>query len=471
MRDLLDQQRASFARDGFVSAEVRIGRLDRALSLIHDHQTDLVASLESDFGNRSRHQTLMSDVYATMESLKYAKKHVRTWMKGEKRTVGLPLSLFGGRGHVEYQPKGVVGVLGTWNFPVNLIFSPLAGVFAAGNRAMVKCSELAPATAALLEQLIASRFDPVELACVTGGPEVGAAFSALPFDHLCFTGSTRIGKQVMRAAAANLTPVTLELGGKSPVIIAPDANLEDAAIRIMTGKALNSGQACLGPDYVMVARKQLGAFVGFATSWTERMFPTVLDNPDYCAVINERHYRRLCGYVDEARAHGASVHEVNPANEGFAEQTGPYRMPLTLIVDPDDDLSVAQEEIFGPVLVIKTYDQLDDCIEYVNARPRPLGLYLFSRSTATQRKVLDETQSGGVCINDVMVHASLEQLPFGGVGPSGMGHYRGLDGFRTFSHARSVYRQGRVNLQRLAGMVPPFGERTERVLRRMTRKD
>lgn len=470
MKALLEKQRAAFVAEGSVSAETRIDRISRAISILYDNQVEITDAIERDFGNRSRHQSLMSDVYATMEGLKHAKKHVRRWMRIDKRKVGMPLSLIGAKARVEYRPKGVVGILGTWNFPINTTFAPLAGALAAGNRAMIKFSEVSPATAAVMARLIESKFDDTELATVSGGPEVGAAFSSLPFDHLCFTGSASIGRMVMRAAAENLTPVTLELGGKSPVIIARDADLEDAAVRIMTGKALNSGQACLGPDYIMVAEEQIGDFVRHATNWITQMFPTVLDNPDFCAVINERHYRRLRSYVEEAVSAGVDVREVNPGGEDFGTQEGPYRLPFTFVVNPSEELRIMQEEIFGPLVVIKTYESLDECTAYINSHPRPLGLYIFSHDEAVQRRLLDHTLSGGACINDVMVHASIEDLPFGGVGSSGIGHYRGFDGFKTFSHARAVYKQGWLNLQRLSGMVPPYGERSDKVLGRIIRK-
>ncbi len=469
MKALLQKQRDAFVAEGFVSAETRIDRLDRAISLLYDNQDAIAEAIDQDFGNRSRHQTLM-EVYATVESLRHAKKHLRRWMKQERRKVPMPLSLLGAKARVEYQPKGVVGILGTWNFPINTTFSPLAGALAAGNRVMIKFSEVAPATATRMAGLIGYAFDETEVACVTGGPEVGATFSSLPFDHLCFTGSAAIGKHVMRAAAENLTPVTLELGGKSPVIIARDADLEDAAVRIMTGKALNSGQACLGPDYVMIAEDQLEDFIRHATNWTREMFPTVLDNVDCCSVINERHFERLRSYVKEAASAGADVREINPSGEDFSGQEGAYKIPFTLVVNAGDDLKIMQEEIFGPLLVIKTYERIEECAAYINSHPRPLGLYIFSRSEATQRQLLDHTVSGGACINEVMFHASIEDLPFGGVGSSGMGHYRGFNGFKTFSHARAVYKQSRLNLQRLSGMVPPYGERTNKILARIIRK-
>ncbi len=470
MRALLEAQRTSFFAEGPVTAETRIDRLRRAVAVIYENERRIVDAIAADFGARSEHQTRMSDVYATIEALKHARANVRRWMKPEKRRTGFPLNLFGAKASVEHRPKGVVGILGTWNFPINTVFAPLAGVLAAGNRAILKFSEVTPRTAALMAELVAARFDASEVTCVSGGPEVGAAFAALPLDHLVFTGSAAIGRRVMQAAALNLTPVTLELGGKSPVIVAPDADIEEAAIRIMTGKALNVGQACLAPDYVMVPEGDLEPFIRYAADWTTRMFPTMRDNPDYSSVVDERHRRRLLAYIEEARGTGADVREINPAREDFGAQRGTHKIPFTFVVNPDRELALMEEEIFGPILVIRPYRELGECIRFINSRPRPLGLYVFSDDEATQRRVLDHTLSGGVSINDVLVHASIEDLPFGGVGPSGMGHYHGRDGFVAFSHARPVYRQTKLHLQRLGGMVPPYGERCEKTLRRIIRK-
>lgn len=468
MSELLALQRAACLEQGAVSAEVRVDRLDRALRLVHGHQARIVAALDEDFGCRSPHQSQMSDIYATMEALKHAKKQVRHWMKPEKRKIAFPLNLFGARGQVLYQPKGVVGILGTWNFAVNTVFAPLAGVLAAGNRAMLKFSEVAPATAALMEGLVASTFDASEVACVTGGPEVGAAFSALPLDHLVFTGSGAIGKQVMRAAAEHLTPVTLELGGKSPVIVAPDYDVQEAAIRIMTGKSLNVGQACLAPDYVFVPADALEAFAEHAAAHTRAMYPTIVGNRDFTSIVNERHLARLRMYLDEARAAGVDVREINPASEDLSAQQGTHKLPYTLVLDPPEQLALMQEELFGPILILKPYRTLRECTRYIAEHPRPLGLYVFTHDERVVQDVLDHTLSGGVAINDVMVHASAEDLPFGGIGPSGMGHYHGHDGFKAFSHARPVYRQSKLHLQRLGGMLPPFGERAEKTLAKMT---
>ena len=470
MRTTLASQRTLCTNDGAVNAEIRIDRLSRAIDLIFDNRDTIVETLALDFGHRSSHQSLMSDIYATIECLKHSKKHLKKWMKTEKRKAPFPMNLMGGKAKVEYQPKGVIGIIGTWNFPLNTVFAPLAGVLAAGNRAMIKCSEVTPQTGALLETLAAKYFSSDEVAVFNGGPDVGASFSALPFDHIIFTGATSIARHILRAAADNLTPVTLELGGKSPVIVSKSYPLQEAVERIFTGKILNVGQVCLSPDYVFVAEDQLADFCTAADSYICNLFPTLRENPDYSSVVNERHYQRLLSYLDDARQKGADIREINPANEDFNQQQGTHKIPLTLIVNPSDDMLVMQEELFGPIICIKTYTTVDDCIRYVNARPRPLALYYFGKDKAEQRHILDSTISGAVTINDVIFHVSCEDLPFGGIGPSGMGSYHGHDGFKTFSHAKAIYTQSNVNFQKLGGMLPPYGEKCDKTLNAMIRK-
>jgi coniferyl-aldehyde dehydrogenase len=350
----------------------------------------------------------------------------------------------------------VVGVISPWNFPVNLTFAPLAGILAAGNRVMIKPSEYTPATSALMASMFGGAFSEEEIAVITGGPEVGEAFASLAFDHMIFTGATGIARHVMRAAAANLTPLTLELGGKSPVIIGKSADLATAAARIMNGKTLNAGQICLAPDYVLTPKESLDAFVGEASGAVRRMFPTLKDNPDYTAIIAQRHYDRIMGYIDDARAKGARVVELKPDGEDLAQQEHRKIAP-TLIIDPTDDMKVMQEEIFGPVLPVKTYNGVDEAIAYVNAHERPLGLYYFGDDAAEREKVLAGTTSGGVTVNDVIFHVAQEELPFGGVGPSGMGSYHGHDGFREFSHRKSIYTQLKNDIGPLAQLRPPYG--------------
>jgi coniferyl-aldehyde dehydrogenase len=357
---------------------------------------------------------------------------------------------------VRFQPKGVVGVISPWNFPVNLTFAPLAGILAAGNRAMIKPSEFTPATSDLMARMFGSVFSEEEIAVIVGGPDVGQAFSSLAFDHLIFTGATSIARHVMRAAAENLVPVTLELGGKSPVILGRSADLATAAARIMNGKTLNAGQICLAPDYVLAADDQVDAFVGHARAAVSRMFPTVRDNPDYTSVVNQRHYDRISGYVADARAKGATVVELKPEGEDFSQQEH-RKIPPTLILDATDDMKVMQEEIFGPVLPVKRYKTVDDALAYINAHDRPLGLYYFGDDAAEQEKVLAGTTSGGVTINDVIFHIAQEELPFGGVGPAGMGAYHGRDGFLEFSHKKAVYSQLKKDIGPLVQLRPPYG--------------
>jgi coniferyl-aldehyde dehydrogenase len=469
MLSLLDRQRQDYLREGAVSVATRRDRLERAIGLLKTHQTRLVEAMDADFGHRSEHQSLFTDLASSVGPLRHAQKHLERWMRPEKRKVGpFPLNLLGARARVEYQPLGVVGVISPWNFPVNLTFTPLAGVLAAGNRCMIKPSEYTPATSALMAEIFPGAFDELEVAVITGGPQTGGEFAGLPFDHLLFTGATSVARHVMRAAAENLVPVTLELGGKSPVVVGRSADMQKTTDAIMTGKMLNAGQICLAPDYVFVPRERLDEFVSSTARSVGRMYPTLLDNPDYTSVINERHYERLRGYVEEARQAGARVVEVNPAGEDFRQQAY-HKMPPTLILEPDDGLQVMQDEIFGPILPVKGYAQVDETIDYINGRPRPLGLYYFGSDEAEQSRVLAHTTSGGVTVNDVIMHVAQEDLPFGGVGPSGMGAYHGLDGFRTFSHARAVFTQSRVNVADLAGLRPPYGEKMRKVVRQQMR--
>ena len=457
MRALLERQKAAQLRDGPPSAEKRIERLDRCIGLLVDHRQAIESALNQDFGARSPEATAFTDVAGSIGPLAHAKANVRTWMKTERRkTSPALLSLFGAKAEVRYQPKGVIGVISPWNFPVNLTFAPLAGILAAGDRAMIKPSEYTPATSALMAQMFAGAFSEEEIAVVTGGPEIGQAFASLPFDHLLFTGATGVARHVMRAAADNLTPLTLELGGKSPVIIGKSADLPTAAARIMNGKTLNAGQICLAPDYVLTPKASLETFVGEATGAVRRMFPTLKDNPDYTAIIAQRHYDRIMGHIEDARAKGARVVEIKPDGEDLTQQEHRKIAP-TLIIDPTDDMTVMQEEIFGPVLPVKTYQGIDEAIAYVNAHDRPLGLYYFGDDAAEREKVLSATTSGGVTVNDVIFHIAQEELPFGGVGPSGMGSYHGHDGFREFSHRKAVYTQLKKDIGPLLQMRPPYG--------------
>ena len=465
MQDVLALQRGAFMAELPVSLAVRKDRLNRAAAMIADHAAAFCDALSEDFGHRSREQSMLTDVAASIAPIKHALKHLERWSRPEKRAVQFPLGLLGARAWVEYQPKGVVGVIAPWNFPVNLVMGPVAGALAAGNRVMVKTSEFTPQTAALFAQIAASYFVPEELAFFDGGPEVGKAFAALPFDHLLFTGATGIGRHILHAAADNLTPVTLELGGKSPVIFGAGANIAQATERVAIGKMLNAGQICLAPDYLLVPDAQEQAVVDGLKSAVSAMYPTLLANPDYTAIINDRHHQRLAEWVADARAKGATVEVVNPAGEDFAGSNA-RKMPLHIVRDATDDMIVMQEEIFGPVLPVRRYSGIDAAIAEVNRRDRPLGLYYFGPDSAERRQVVDRTVSGGVTLDDVIFHVSMEDLPFGGVGPSGMGSYHGADGFRTFSHAKAVYKQARFDVAKLAGLKPPYGKATAASVKR-----
>lgn len=459
-RALLDRQKA--AAKGGCSAEERIGRLSRCIGILSGHAEELCAAMADDFGWRSKDASMLTDVVSAIGPLKHARSHVRAWMRPEKRGVELALSVLGAKAEVRFQPKGVVGVISPWNFPVFLCFAPLAGILAAGNRAMVKPSELTPRTSDLLARLIRVNFDQEELAVVLGGPDVGAAFAALPFDHLVFTGGEHVARKVMAAAAENLTPLTLELGGKSPVIVSRSADMAVAAARVMAGKTLNAGQVCLAPDYVLAPRDKVEAFVEAARVAVAAQYPKIKDNPDYSAIIDQRHLDGLLNMIEDARGKGARVIELNPGREDFSQQQ--YRkMPPTLVLDVTEDMALMQEEIFGPILPIRTYEHVGEAIDFVNARPPPLALYYFGEDAEEMERVLALTASGGVTINDVIYHLAQNDLPFGGVGRSGMGRYQGRDGFLEFSNRRAVYRQVRSEL--IARLRPPYGA----VLRDMLR--
>jgi coniferyl-aldehyde dehydrogenase len=459
MQTLLARQQAAHRRDGTPPAAIRIDRLDRAIGLLVDHASDIADALSDDFGHRSRQGSLVSDVAASIEPLKHAKHHVRRWMRRDYRSVSpAPLALLGARAWVDYQPKGVVGVIAPWNFPFNLTFAPLAGILAAGNRAMIKPSEFTPRSSALMQAMVAKAFDDTEVAVVTGDQGVAEAFSALPFDHLLFTGATSVAKHVMRAAAENLVPVTLELGGKSPAIVGRDADIDLAARRLLFGKTLNAGQICVAPDYALVPKESVDAFVEALARHVGAMFPALRGNADYTSIINDRHRDRLEGYLRDARDKGATVRELNPSNEAPDSR----RMAPTVVLNANEDMLVLREEIFGPILPIVPYGRLDDAIAYVNAHPRPLSLYYFGNGRADQEHVLANIVAGGVTLNDTVVHLTQDNLPFGGIGPSGMGAYHGFDGFRTFSHARAVYRQSRFDIT--AMLRPPYGTTIDRLL-------
>jgi coniferyl-aldehyde dehydrogenase len=468
MNRVLQLQKQHNIKEGAPSLELRLDRLERCISMVGQYKKEIVDSMQDDFGNRDQVMSSVTEVDSVIGPMNHAKKNIKKWMKSEKRTAslgipgsGLILKLTGAKAYISYQPKGVVGVISPWNFPVNLALSPLAGILAAGNRVMIKPSELTPSSSELMKKMINEHFDETEISVFTGDPEVGASFSALAFDHMLFTGGTEIAKHVMRAAADNLVPLTLELGGKSPVVIGKTPNIKEAAQRVMQGKTMNAGQICLAPDYALVPEEKLSEFVDAAVSVTSEMYPEMKDNTDYTSIINQKHYDRIQGYITDAKDKGAEIVEINPNKEDFSQQPH-HKIPPTIILNPTEDMKIMQEEIFGPVLPIKTYSDTSEAVDYINSKDRPLGLYYFGDDKAEQNLVLDNTTSGGVTINDVISHIQMEDLPFGGVGPSGMGSYHGHDGFKEFSHAKSTYKQSKLNLMKLAGLVPPYKKKEEK---------
>jgi coniferyl-aldehyde dehydrogenase len=463
MRTVLQKQKAAFTAAMPEPMSVRRDRLSRAIAMLVDHAEEFAYAMSADFGHRSREQSLLTDINPSISALKGARKHFESWARGEKRKPLFPLGLLGAKAELRFQPKGVVGVVAPWNYPVGMVMTPMADILAAGNRAMIKPSEFTERTSALFEEIIPKYFAEEEMAVFTGGPEVGQAFSSLPFDHLIFTGATGVGRHIMRAAAENLVPVTLELGGKSPTIIGRSADKKKAGERIALGKLMNAGQTCLAPDYLYVAKDQEGEMIENVKQGAASMYPTMLHNDDYTSVVNGRNYDRLQGYLDDAKAKGAELIEVNPGNEDFKSSNG-HKMPLTILRNVNDDMKVMQDEIFGPILPVLTYDSIDDAIDYVNDHDRPLGLYYFGKDRAEEEKVLARTHSGGVTVNDVVFHVAMEDLPFGGVGPSGMGHYHGQDGFKTFSHQRAIYRQTGMDVAGIAGLKPPYGKNTAKAI-------
>ncbi len=444
-------QKRAFEHNPNPSYEVRKDALLRLKRAVLDNQERLLEALNDDYSSRSRDESMLAEFMPVIQGINYTLEHLKDWMKSHRRKVGL--LFLGARNSIHYRPLGVVGIISPWNYPINLSLGPLIAALAAGNRAMIKVSEFTPRTSEVLKDILANTFTDDLVSVITGEADVAEEFTKLPFDHLLFTGSTMIGKRVMKAAAENLTPVTLELGGKSPAIIGDDMPINDAAERIAFGKAFNAGQTCIAPDYVLCPRDKMDAFVDSFKAKFASMYPTLKDNPDFTAIINDRQLKRIRGYLDDAIQKGARVIEVNPANEDFSR--GTRKMPIHLVMDATPDMTILQEEIFGPLLPIVPYDSLDDAIKYVNSRPRPLAMYYFGYQKAQQKTMLEKVHAGGVCINDTLMHFAQDDMPFGGVGESGMGHYHGKEGFITFSNAKGVHAKGRIHSGKI--VFPPHG--------------
>ncbi|WP_174869601.1 coniferyl aldehyde dehydrogenase [Pectobacterium polaris] len=458
LQAILNTMKRAHIASGPADAALRQDRLQRSINLLRENHATLAQAMSDDFGHRSLYHSFAADIGITLNMLQNAIDNVERWMQPESVDEPAP----GMQAWIQHQPLGVIGVISPWNFPVNLSFGPLADIFAAGNTAILKPSELTPRTSELLAELIAHYFDPLELAVVLGDAEIGQAFSELPFDHLVFTGSTAVGKHVMRAAAENLVPVTLELGGKSPVVIDRSADITEAVERTLTVKTFNAGQICLSPDYVLLPEGQEQAFRDAAKAFMQKSFPTLQANPDYTSIIADKHYDRLIRILKEAEQQGATVVSLAPEGEASYDAKSRKIAPH-LVFGVHDDMTIMQEEIFGPLLPIKTYQAAEEPINYINAHPRPLAAYLFSNDEAMQQRFAARTTSGALVINDVMTHVSIDTLPFGGVGASGIGAYHGVHGFRRFSHAKPIVIQSEDGSSNLT-LRAPYHEKQDAIV-------
>ena len=434
----------------------RRSRLTALKSALLAHKQALCDALALDYGQRSDYDSLVADILPCVMQINYSLKRLKGWMKPARRHPGLLLAP--ARVEVHYQPLGVVGIMVPWNFPVMLSLGPLIGAIAAGNRAMIKLSEFTPHTNAALRTLLEAVFDDDEVVLIEGDAGLAAAFSTLPFDHLLFTGSTAVGRQVMAAAAPQLTPLTLELGGKSPCLIAPDMPLALAVERMIFGKSLNAGQICVAPDYVLLPRGQEQGFIEAYQTHFRRLYPKGLDSPDYGSIINAAQYERLTAWLAEAKQAGAQAHPcASPARDDGARRLVPH-----LLTEVPGHCQLMQQEIFGPLLPLVPYDSIEEAIAYVAARPRPLALYLMSLDPALQHRLIRETHAGGMAINECLFQVAADDAPFGGIGPSGMGHYHGHEGFLTFSKAKTVLRRGRFSTGSL--IHPPYRRWYQRLM-------
>ena len=456
---LFAAQRRAFDAERNPSHAARADRLDRLAALVDAHEVEFIAAIAADFGVRPAQETRLAELFTVLAGIRHARRNLRRWMRS--RRVATPLYLRPGRSRILRQPRGVVGVISPWNYPVQLALLPVVAALAAGNRVLLKPSELTPKTSALPERIVGSRFAAAEFAVVTGGAEVGEAFARLPFDHLFFTGSTAVGRKIARAAADNLTPLTLELGGKSPALVLADADLDALAPRLAVGKLLNAGQTCIAPDYVLVPADRVDALVKALASSVAALYPQLGANPDYTSIINDRHYARLAALIDDAEAKGARVVRLNPGNEFLPERA--RKLAPTLLVDVRDDMAAMREEIFGPILPIETYTTFDEAIAKINARPRPLALYAFGGDALSRMRLLQQTIAGGVTFDDTLWHFCNEELPFGGVGASGYGAYHGERGFLAFTHEKAVFMQPRFAPTWL--LYPPYRKRFDAVLK------
>lgn len=451
MHEVFARQKAAFENERHRSLTERKADLEKIEKLVKERGEAFADAIDADFGRRSKSETAMAELGFTLATAKHSRQHLAKWMSAKR--VSVPMTLAPGNAYIRREPKGVVGIVSPWNYAMQLAFAPLVAALAAGCRVMIKPSEFTPRTSALIKSTLAELFSEDHVAVIEGGPEEASAFTALPFDHLFYTGSTQVGRIVAKAAAENLTPVTLELGGKSPAVIAPDFDPGEAAKTLAWGKFLNAGQTCVAPDYALVPRGSEKSFTDAMMHETAQMWPDVATNDDYTAIISERHHARLSAMVEEVREAGADVHQL-AFDKAKAGNTRIF--PPTVVVNPPLDSKLMQEEIFGPILPVLGHDGLEDAARFVNERDRPLALYVWSKSKQTARDFLSKTISGGAAVNLPLLHLSVEDLPFGGVGASGNGAYHGEAGFLTFTHERGVFEAPVWHPSRL--VRPPYGK-------------
>jgi len=459
VEEILSLQKNTFRQNPYPEYDQRIQDLKSLKKILLDNQQLLVENMCADFGHRCTDDSIVGDILTSVTGINYSIKKLKSWMKPERKSIGILFQPASGK--VIYQPLGVVGIIAPWNYPVFLSIGPLTAALAAGNTAMIKMSEYTPKTSSLLADLLAKIFPREKVAVVGGDAEIAATFSSLDFDHLFFTGSTSIGKLVMRAASENLVPVTLELGGKSPSIIDKTMDIKNTVSRFILAKTLNSGQTCVAPDYILCPEEKVLELADELKSLYSKMYPTVADNKDCTSIVNDNQYIRLNALLEDAKAKGAQLIPLSDDENNDSLR----RMPLTLVLNANDDMHVMQEEIFGPILPILSFNKTQQAIDYINNKPRPLALYIFSFNKQFQKNILMNTHAGGVCINDAAFHVANEDLPFGGVGPSGMGTYHGSEGFKTFSHAKTVLTRGKINLAPL--LFPPYGKALHKLIYKM----
>ena len=453
---LFNLQKEAYRAAPFPSYDERIANLDKLIRLTEKNEDRFATAVSADFGNRARHETVIAEIIVSVSGAKLAKKHLKKWMR--PRGVATPLHMLPAKSRLEPQPLGVVGIIAPWNYPIQLALAPAAAALAAGNRVLIKPSELTPHTSEALKETIAAEFDEATCAVVTGGVEIGVAFAETPFDHLLFTGSTAVGIRVAQAAAKNLTPVTLELGGKSPAIVDDSADIAAATKSIAYGKMLNAGQTCVAPDYILTPQDKLRSVVDGVTEAARSLYPEIDTTDDYTSIVSDRHFERLKALVEEARERGAEIVEVGSANALHPQR----KLPLTLVIDPPRDIGVMKEEIFGPILPVLPVQSQAEAVGHINAGERPLALYWYGSDNDARDRVLHETVSGGVTVNDALWHVAQENLPFGGVGKSGVGAYHGEAGFETFSHMKPVFYQSRFASGSM--LHPPYTEKTDKII-------